>query len=204
MPFTFITSQVTPDVFQVVDPVVIYPRADGGLCVISGFLSSAMLEGEELEAFIRRRAGIDVPTGRPFRIVQAATIPDRFFREAWVADFSTPDGVGAVEGKQNKTEVSLVPLGFQTPGPTASASGVVEINMPRARLCHQHRMRIRRAELWPQVDAARNLATDAGDVQALAAVRAKAQALRDVTRDPGITAAQTPDQLKAVWPDVLK
>ena len=40
----------------------------------------------------------DVPAGVPFLIVDTATIPtDRTYRDAWTADFSTPDGVGGAK-----------------------------------------------------------------------------------------------------------
>lgn len=38
----------------------------------------------------------DVPTGKPYLIVDDDVIPsDRTLRDAWTADFSSPDGVGA-------------------------------------------------------------------------------------------------------------
>lgn len=37
----------------------------------------------------------DVPQGLPYRFVPDADIPsDRTYREAWQADFTTPDGFG--------------------------------------------------------------------------------------------------------------
>ena len=37
----------------------------------------------------------DVPFGVPYRIIDAALIPeDRTYRDAWTADFSAPDGTG--------------------------------------------------------------------------------------------------------------
>ena len=47
-------------------------------------------------------------------------------------------------------------------------------------------------------------ADERGDVAEKARIAAKKQALRDVTADPAIEAAQTPEALKAVWPDILK
>ena len=43
----------------------------------------------------------------------------------------------------------------------------------------------------------------AGDTVAKAAVAAQKRVLRDVTADPRIDAAKTPDELRAVWPDAL-
>lgn len=64
---------------------IIYPNADGGVSVIvpTGSLPTADV------------ALKDVPAGVPFVITTVDQIPsDRTFREAWEADFSTPDGIG--------------------------------------------------------------------------------------------------------------
>lgn len=45
---------------------------------------------------IEEIAAKDVPTGVPYRIIDAADVPnDRTFRAAWDADFAIYDGVGA-------------------------------------------------------------------------------------------------------------
>ena len=46
-------------------------------------------------------------------------------------------------------------------------------------------------------------AVEAGDADKQAEIAAKKQALRDATSDPAITAATTPDELKAVVPSAL-
>ena len=44
---------------------------------------------------IQEIARKDVPFGVPYRIIDAALIPeDRTYRDAWTADFSAPDGTG--------------------------------------------------------------------------------------------------------------
>ena len=42
------------------------------------------------------------------------------------------------------------------------------------------------------------------DAATMEAVAARKQALRDVTADPAIEAARTPEELKGVWPEVLR
>ena len=65
---------------------VIYPNDDGGI---------AVLIPAECGLTIEQIAAKDVPTGKPYLIVDATEIPeDRTYREAWAADFSNPDGVG--------------------------------------------------------------------------------------------------------------
>ena len=55
---------------------IIYPTDEGGVSVI--------IPAPDCGLTIEQIAEKDVPTGRPFRIVDAADIPaDRTFREAW-------------------------------------------------------------------------------------------------------------------------
>ena len=55
---------------------IIYPTNDGGVAVI--------VPAPECGLTIEEIAAKDVPTGKPFKIVDAADIPtDRTFRNAW-------------------------------------------------------------------------------------------------------------------------
>ena len=64
---------------------IIYPLPDGGIAVIH----------PTGELAIGQVALKDVPPNVPFRLVDDAAIPtDRSLRDAWTADFSTPDGYG--------------------------------------------------------------------------------------------------------------
>jgi len=79
----------------------------------------------------------------------------------------------------------------------------VSVDMPKAREIHKNRLREMRAPKLAALDIEYQRADEAGDATAKKAVAAKKQALRDVTADPGIAAAQTPDDLKAVIPSAL-
>lgn len=55
---------------------IIYPTDDGGVAVI--------IPAAECDLTIEEIAAKDVPAGKPFKIVDAADIPeDRTFRNAW-------------------------------------------------------------------------------------------------------------------------
>lgn len=55
---------------------IIYPNNTGGICILT--------PAESLELAMK-----DIPSGKPYRIVDAADIPtDREFRNAWTADFT--------------------------------------------------------------------------------------------------------------------
>ena len=68
---------------------IIYPHdADGGISVLIPAVGSG-LTVEEI-------ALKDVPTGKPYKIIDTEDVPaDRTFRAAWTADFTNFDGVGA-------------------------------------------------------------------------------------------------------------
>ncbi len=56
--------------------VIIYPKNDGGVVVITPILDSG-LTLEEI-------AAKDVPAGKPYKIIDVSEVPtDRTFRDAW-------------------------------------------------------------------------------------------------------------------------
>jgi hypothetical protein len=56
--------------------LIIYPNDNGGVCILT--------PAESVEAAMK-----DIPSGKPYLIVDAADIPaTREFRNAWVADFT--------------------------------------------------------------------------------------------------------------------
>lgn len=65
--------------------VIIYPSGDG-IQVLYPRLRLLTIE---------QVANKDVPAGVPYRIIPASELPDSAnYRDAWVADFTNPDGVG--------------------------------------------------------------------------------------------------------------
>lgn len=82
-------------------------------------------------------------------------------------------------------------------------NGIV-VNMPKARVIHKDKLRRLRTPILEKLDEEYLRADEAGDTQKKKDIAAKKQLLRDVTAVPEIEAAQTPEELKAVVPDVLK
>jgi hypothetical protein len=76
--------------------------------------------------------------------------------------------------------------------------GAIEIDMPRAREVQKARLRRERAPLLAALDADWSRAVAKGDAKAAQEIEAQRQALRDVTIDPAIDAATSPDDLKAI------
>jgi len=55
---------------------ILFPNDDGGVSII--------IPAESVEAAMK-----DIPSGKPYLIINAADIPtDRTFRNAWTADFT--------------------------------------------------------------------------------------------------------------------
>jgi hypothetical protein len=82
-----------------------------------------------------------------------------------------------------------------TPG-----KGKPDVDMPKAREVHKHAMRQARRMAFVALDSEYMMADEDGDQQKKRDIALKKKALRDVTADPAIEAAQTPEELKAVWP----
>lgn len=78
---------------------------------------------------------------------------------------------------------------------------MITVNMDKARDIHRNAMRQAREPKFKELDVAYMVAIERG--QDTAEIIAQKQALRDVTKDPAIDAAQTTEELKAVWPEVL-
>lgn len=107
-----------------------------------------------------------VPSGVPYRIVDATEIPtDRYFRNAWKDDLS--------------------------------------VDMVKARNIHRDKLRALRAPKLDKLDVEYMRADEAGDAAKKTDIATKKQQLRDVTADPAIEAAATPEDLKAVRPAIL-
>lgn len=81
------------------------------------------------------------------------------------------------------------------------SGNVVEIDMPTARNIHRDTLREERKPILSGLDVDYMKALEQGsDTSAIVAMKQK---LRDVTKDPRIDAAATPDELKALTLDVL-
>jgi hypothetical protein len=79
----------------------------------------------------------------------------------------------------------------------------LSVDMPRARDMWRAKMREARKPKLESLDIEAVRADEDGDKQRKADVVKRKKELRDVTELPAIEAAQTPDELKAIWPDAL-
>jgi len=77
---------------------------------------------------------------------------------------------------------------------------MINVNMDKAREIKKDMIRAERAPKLAELDVAFMRAVEAGDADLQASIAAQKEALRNATADPAITAASTPDELKAVVP----
>lgn len=80
----------------------------------------------------------------------------------------------------------------------------VDHDMPKCRDIWKEKLRSARAPKLSALDIEYQRADESSDSQKKSEVAAKKQALRDVTADPRIESAVSPEELKQVWPDILK
>lgn len=78
------------------------------------------------------------------------------------------------------------------------------VDMLKAQDIHRNKLRELRKPKLEALDAAYIRADEIGDTVEKQRIATLKQALRDVTTDPVIEAAKTPEELKAVLPDILK
>jgi hypothetical protein len=81
--------------------------------------------------------------------------------------------------------------------------GIV-VDMPKAREIHKQNLRVQRAPLLAELDTEYMRADEEGNAAEKKRIAKRKQQLRDVTDDPAISKAKTPDELKAVIPPVLE
>lgn len=85
-----------------------------------------------------------------------------------------------------------------------NAGKKVEVDMPKAREIHKHQLRELRQPLLESLDVEYTRADESKDNTKKAEIVAKKQELRDLTADPRIEAATTPEELKTIGLDKLK
>lgn len=76
--------------------VIIFKRDDGGVSVI--YPTQEALEQYSIEAI----AGKDVPTGKPYKIIDASELPSREQRDQWdIDEADLTDGIGGDSNEFN-------------------------------------------------------------------------------------------------------
>lgn len=184
---------------------IIYTRPDGGISVVHP------AEGFRLATALKQNGKILVRS--------EVAVPVDSLRRGWpipgvTAQWAETEGefVARVRAKVVPADAinvqvvdgSTIPSDRTFRDAWAVNGGAVAVDMPKAREIHKDRMRSERAPKLAALDIEFIQAVEADDKTKQADIAARKQALRDVTDDPAIEAAGTPEDLKAVLPDALK
>lgn len=185
---------------------VIYTRPDGGLSVFNA------CEGARLAM------GLRDADGNPVAVSEVPLPVDRFLRR-WPVDGMTATWaetedefivrVAARSIPADATDVQLVepeiiPTDRTFRDGWKAGAGKVEHDMAKCREIQKARLRVLRAPKLAALDVEFMRALETGDTAKAAEIAAKKQALRDVTKDPSITAAKTVEELKSAIPAALQ
>lgn len=195
---------------------IIYTRPDGGLSVCTP------AQGGRLAFWITLADGTVIDARDP---VQRATkqnppaVPVDSLLRRWpvegaVAEWAETEDewvarIAAKDVPKDATDVQIVdesaiPTDRTFRNGWKAGMGKVEHDMPKCREIHKDRLRELRAPKLAALDVEYMRALEAGDSALAADIAAQKQVLRDVTKDPAITAAKTVDELKAAVPAVMR
>ena len=148
------------------------------------------------------------PNGTMMRVTAVAKEKvERLLGPLTVEDYKAH--VVAVSIPADATDVHEMPEGWRFPADTDASfrrawrkNGMsFSVDMPMAREIWRDKMRRARKPLLEALDIDYMRAIE--QQQPITALAARKQALRDVTADTAIEAAQTPDDLRAAWPAIL-
>lgn len=112
---------------------------------------------------------------------------------------------GLKEGEYRIADDSALPADriFRDAWTDENPTKTVDVCMKKARAIHRDRMRFARRPRLVELDDAERAATRDGNARRLEEINRTKQPLLDATSDPAIDAAETPEQLKEIWPEFL-
>lgn len=131
-------------------------------------------------------------------------VPEDFAVTGWEFEYADPRTEVAKWSKDRHLEISSIDRVTEVPTERTYRDGwtfqdgKVGHDMAKCRKIHRDRLRSVRAVALSALDVEYHRADEAGDASAKAAVAKRKQALRDVTADPRIEAAQTPADLMLI------
>lgn len=172
------------------DKRIIYTRTDGGVSVVIPMDA----DRRQVEAEPARDATPDKPAAPA---VMRPETDEEFLKR--VANRAVPAGT-----QYRVVNAGDVPTDRTFRDAWQDSYGKLTVDMAKAREIHRDRLRAQRVDKLEALDIEYTKADAAGNVVLKASIEKKRQELRDVTADPAIAAAATPDQLKSVIPAALR
>jgi len=120
-----------------------------------------------------------------------------------VASGSWVGGLSPISWRFVPNDYAMTDRYFRDAWKDAPGRNKPDVDMGKAREVHREHLRQRRTPLLDKLDLEYMRADEDGDQQKKKDIAKKKQALRDVTSDPAIDAATTPEQLMAIVPAAL-
>lgn len=171
---------------------VLVNRADGGVTVL-----------RVITAEYRPSTPEEIAAGSGPRVKNWSVEPTPDYIEAIIAKHDWPPPLRAVSWEIAPNDIVNEGTDRTFRGAWRANGKRIDVDMPKAREIQRERLRRMRAPLLEELDVDYMKAGELGNDAAQGLITTKKQALRDVTADPAIEAAQTPEELKAVVPGAL-
>jgi hypothetical protein len=158
--------------------VIVIKRSDGGIAIMNlvGTAAEAALSPEQSDKIVAFEIG------------------------KWTADHRAR----VVAWREMPAEALPPDRYFRNAWTDETPERIVDIDMSKARKIHRNHLRRLRAPKLAALDIDYQRADEVGDTQLKQEIAKRKQALRDVTCDPAIETAQTPEELKVIIPAALK
>lgn len=158
---------------------IVYTRPDGGVSIVVPAPKARRKGESEAEFMARLRAKVVPADATDVSVCEESDVPsDRTFRNAWCRATAVSD-------------------------PAWRLGAVIGVDRAKAEQLHMDRIRRVRDRELAKLDIEYQRADERGDASAKADVAARKQWLRDIPQTFDLSKAQTPEALKAMWPDGL-
>lgn len=162
---------------------IIYTNSNGGLSVISP-ADNVATDGKYFISFDKTKG-----------------IPEEFVKNGFV--LATIEQIAQKDVPSDATDMKIIddpdfPSDRTFRNAWQQTAGKVSVDMAKAKDIQKQILRDQRQPLLDNLDVEFTKAVAANDQKQMKSIEDQRQALRDITDDPSIAAAQTPDELKAV------
>ena len=170
--------------------VIVFERADGGMTVRRPYIGNQRDDETEEQFFARHVGYAKSPRPSFDKDGNPIVLPPKAV--------STPIVVEEAKIPHSRAFPNVAARKYRNAWKLNDTGATVD--MAKARDIHMDRIReVRNTELIV-VDNDLKKAEDAGDGPEIARIRARRQTLRDIPQTFGLTAANTPEELDALWP----
>lgn len=188
------------------DRRIIYSRTDGGVSVVVPIrkITDVNLTDEQIYRRAYDRVLRDMDPMPYYRDVVSEKL-GRTPSDAEVQAYMDQRNIKPLDASNPQTiTASDIPADRTFREAWEHGGNKILVNMPRARDIHLGRIREARNKALADMDIETIKAMGQGDNKALVDVEAQKQVLRDIPQTIDLDQANTPEELRAIWPKELK